>query len=238
MVRLRLLFCLLLSLTAMTTIAARAQAPAVAETQSQSDVVLTQLFENVSFWSDKGRPEIAIRELERMLTLTPRDPNTLAIAARLAFRIGEFDSGNRYRARLREVAPQDVRLASLAMERALDPADMNALRDARNFALAGHKDDAVKAYRGIFKDSIPDSFATEYYIALGTTSPEGFKEASQRLALVAERWPGDATFQLALAKLETYGENTRAAGIDRLRELTHVASVAAGARVAWRETLL
>ncbi len=200
--------------------------------------MLTQLFENVSFWSERGRPEIAARELERILSLTPHNPNTLAIAARLAFRIGDFDAGERYRNHLHDIAPNDPRMAALATERALSPADQDRLREARALATAGEKAEAVKAYRLIFNDHVPDSSATEFYVTLGTASADGFDEASEQLSLAADRWPGDATFKLALGKLETYGEGSRAAGIERLRQLTHVTSVAVGARAAWREALL
>lgn len=206
--------------------------------KSQIDLVMAQLYENVSFWSQKGQPEAALRVLERLLAMSAQDPNTLAIAARLAFQIGEFDVGDRYRSRLRELAPNDPRLVPLGNERMLSPENLNDLRQAREFAIAGRKDYAVKAYRRIFADAMPDSLAVEYYTALGTSSPEGFKTASEQLSIVANRWPGDMSFKLALAKLDTYDEGSRVAGIDRLRELSHVSSVAAGARAAWREALL
>ncbi len=218
---------------------AAAAAPAISDSQAQVNKALAQLFENVAFWSQRGQPQMALQELERVLVLAPNDPDSLATAARLAFQNGLFDAGKRYVDQLQKVAPTDPRLRSLNAERPLTAADLQTLSAARAASVAGRKDDSVKLYQQLFNGgSVPDSLAVEYYIALGTSSPQGFEEANAKLGAVANRWPTDAAFKLAYAQLQTYNEATRAAGIDMLRQLSQVPSIATGAKQAWRDALL
>ncbi len=203
-----------------------------------SDKAMAQLFENVAFWSQRGQPTIAVQELERVIALSPPDANTLALAARLNFQLDRFDAGEAYRLRLRQLAPNDPRLASLAAEQKRSPEGLRMLAEARKLSGLGRKEEAVQAYAAFTKGKVPDSLAIEYYLMLGTSSPEGFEVASKELPLVAARWPGDASFRLAYAQLLTFQDASRSAGIDQLRELTHVPIVAAGARVAWHDALL
>ena len=200
--------------------------------------LLAQLFENVNFWSQKGQPETARTELDRVLVLAPRDPDALALAARLAFQLGSYESGVRYRNQLKAIAPNDPRLAALDAEQPLSPAEKQQLDDARKLAATGKKDEAIAAYRQLLQHGVPDSLAIEYYQLVGTTSTEAFRQALDGLNQAAARWPGDLSFKLAAAELQTYREGSRADGIEALRALSHEPAVAAAARTAWRQALL
>ena len=218
---------------------AAAQAQPAPPGDAQPKTALQQLFENVNFWSEKGQPQMAMQELDRVLTLAPSDADSLATAARIAFQNGQYEAGTRYRQQLQKIAPSDPRLPSLAAERLLSAADLQTLSDARAAAVAGRKAEAVRAYRDIFHGSpTPDSLAVEYYLLLGTMSEVAYQQASQALAAVSARWPADPSFKLAYAQLETYNEGARADGIDALQQLTQVPAVASGARIAWRDALM
>jgi tetratricopeptide (TPR) repeat protein len=199
---------------------------------------VAQLFENVAFWTQRGQPTIAVQDLERAIALAPPDADTLALAARLNFQLDRYEAADAYRLRLQKLSPDDPRLPALAAEQKRTPEELRILAEARRLTAAGRKDDAIKSYRQFFKNKVPDSLAIEYYTILGTTSPEGFKIATDELPKVAARWPGDASFKLANAQLLTFQESTRSAGITQLAELTKVPIVAAGARVAWHDALL
>ncbi len=200
--------------------------------------LLAQLFENVNFWSQKGQPETARSELDRVLVLAPRDPDALALAARIAFQLGQYDAGIRYRNQLKAVAPNDARLLALDAEQPLTAEETQQLDEARKLAVAGRNDEAIGAYRQLFQHGVPDSLAIEYYRLMGTSSSEAFRQALDGLNQAADRWPGDMSFRLAAAELKTYREGSRADGIEALRGLSHVPAVASGARVAWRQALL
>lgn len=199
---------------------------------------VAQLYENVAFWTQRGQPTIAVQDLERAIALAPPDADTLALAARLNFQLDRYEAADAYRLRLQKLSPNDPRLPALAAEQKRTPEELRILAEARKLVAEGKKEDAIKAYRQFFKNKVPDSLAIEYYTILGTTSPEGFKAATDELPRVAARWPGDASFRLANAQLLTFQESTRSTGIAQLAELTKVPIVAAGARVAWHDALL
>jgi tetratricopeptide (TPR) repeat protein len=199
---------------------------------------VAQLYENVAFWTQRGQPTIAMQDLERAIALAPPDADTLALAARLNFQLNRYEAADAYRLRLQKLSPDDPRLPALAAEQMRTPEELRILAEARKLASQGKKEDAIKSYRQFFKNKVPDSLAIEFYTILGTTSPEGFKIATEELPRVAARWPGDASFRLAYAQLLTFQESTRSAGIAQLAELTKVPIVAAGARVAWHDALL
>ncbi len=209
-----------------------------AATETAESRLLAQLFENVNFWSQKGQPETARSELDRVLVLAPRNPDALALAARVAFQLGDYDAGARYRNQLKAIAPNDPRLAALSAEQQLTAADKERLENARKLAAAGRKDEAIEEYGRLFQRGVPDSLAIEYYQLTSSSSPEAFRQALDGLNQVAGHWPGDMTFRLAAAELQTYREGSRSDGIDALHELSHSPTVADAARVAWRQALL
>jgi tetratricopeptide (TPR) repeat protein len=199
---------------------------------------VAQLFDNVAFWTQRGQPNIAVQDLERVIALAPPDADTLALAARLNFQVDRYETADAYRLRLQKLSPNDPRLPALATEKKRMPEELRFLAEARRLTAAGRKEDAIKSYREFFGNKVPDSLAIEFYTILGTTSPEGFKIATDEMPKVAARWPGDASFKLATAQLLTFQESTRYAGISQLAELTKVPIVAAGARLAWHDALL
>ncbi|WP_162530794.1 tetratricopeptide repeat protein [Rhodovastum atsumiense] len=213
-------------------------APLRAQDAAPSATALTQLIGNALFWNQRGQPDRARQELERALALQPQNPDLLALAARLAYQLGEYDAGDACTARLREAAPQDPRLAALAAEQRHSPAELQVLAEARKLADAGRKEDAIRLYRQFTRGKIPDSLAVEFYLLLGGSSTEGFIEASDALSAVMARWPTELAFRLAYARLQTFQEGARAGGIELLRELTREPAVAEQARAAWHETLL
>ncbi len=208
------------------------------ETQASADKALAQIYQNVEFWQQQGKPEAALQELVRVIAVSPPNADTLAMATRLALQLGHYDVATAYLARLRSVAPNDPRLAGLSAEQQLSPDSLDMLGKARQLVAAGRLEDAVKLYRQALNSKVPDSFAIEYYKVLGSASPDGFREASDGLSSVAARWPDDPSYKLAYAQLQTYQESTRAVGIDQLRDLSHIPAVAAAARSSWRDALL
>ena len=226
-------------LSASPAFAQQSAPPSVVDAAPTAEArLLAQLFENVNFWSQKGQPETARSELDRVLILAPRDPDALALAARIAFQLGQFDAGNRYRNQLKLIAPNDARLAALDAEQPLTADQKQLLDEARKLSAAGRNDEAIEAYRQVFQHGVPDSLAVEYYRLMGTSSSEAFRQALDGLNQAADRWPGDMTFALAAAELQTYREGSRAAGIEALRGLSHVPATATAARAAWRQALL
>ena len=198
---------------------------------------LAQLFKNVDFWARANQPQIAMQELERALALSPHDADILVMATKLALQLGWYDAADSYRNRLRENAPNDPRLAILPADPRRTPSELRVLEEARKLSSAGRKDAAIKLYRQLPRGKVPDSLTIEYYMVLGSSSPEGFIQASNELTHEIERWPSDVRLKLAYAQLQTFQEGTRAAGIEQLQELSHNPLVEQAARNAWRDAL-
>lgn len=223
-------------------VAAAFEKPAIgaipADRQLSATSATRQLSDNALFWAEKGRAEISLHELDRLVGATLGSPDALALAALLAFQLQRFDRAERYRAMLQDAAPNDPRMATLNVERKLSDDDQKKLSEARTLAAGDDKDAAIKIYEATLGGKVPDSIATEYYIALGTASPEGFETASRGLLSVSARWPNNPLFKLAYAQLQTYQEDARDHGIDLLRDLASTSSVALAAQHSWRAALL
>ncbi|MCO6420061.1 tetratricopeptide repeat protein, partial [Siccirubricoccus sp. KC 17139] len=142
-------------------------------------------------------------------------------------------------ARLRRaVGPGDPRLA-LAESRLRGAAmDREALAEARRLASAGQAQEAVARYREAFGGATPpEPLAVEFYTVLAGTEP-GWASARQALAELAARRPGDPQFQLALGRILTYREPSRAEGIATLRRLAADPRVGSAATAAWRQAVI
>ncbi|CAH2602375.1 Cellulose synthase operon protein C [Rhodovastum atsumiense] len=217
---------------------AGAQIPPQGQPQPQQPAsLLAQIYQNALFWENNDRPELALQEAERALGIWPANPDLLAMAARLSSQLGHDAAAETYRRQLREVAPGDTALAAAA-ERPLGPAERATLEEARKLAAAGRSQDALRLYRRLWQGKVPENLATEYYLVLGSSSPEGFATANTELARAAERQPLNIYLRLAYARLQTFQEGTRPAGMRQLRELNHQPLTAQAARDAWREALL
>jgi len=142
--------------------------------------------------------------------------------------------------RLRQVAPNSpVAAQAAATVRVMTAEDPAVLAEARRLAQAGRSEEAVQMYRALFGgNAVPDRFAVEYYLALGSTSLNGFREARRALDALVARSPGNTDLAIAAARLATYRETTRTIGIERLEVLAQDPQAAEAARAAWRQALL
>jgi tetratricopeptide (TPR) repeat protein len=205
---------------------------------SAGDGAIATLKEAAQFWAEK-LPSAAMSAWERILAIAPGDTDALAESARLEFRLNHRGEAKAYRDKLRQVAPNDPRLAELEIEANRTDADVAALADARRLAQAGHNDQAVKLYQQVIRGGpVPLDLAIEYYTALAATSPEGLQQANDAFGQLAAASPNDLHLQLAYAQYLSFHESTRADGIDRLHQLSHDPSVGPAARSAWRQALL
>ncbi|WP_369058505.1 cellulose synthase subunit BcsC-related outer membrane protein [Caulobacter sp. 73W] len=239
------------TLTAGAVAAATAAAlimPSAVEAQSTTQAV-DALLKQATFWRERGRKDLAEQALNRALTANPRSADTLAALARYAAEDGNQDAAKRWTDRLRSVAPNDSRLASLSQVRAGSGtvATANAARggatpevaEARRLARAGDTTGAVRAYRKAFPDGKPQAaYRLEYYRTLSGVSESAAEGRRGLEALLRER-PNDKAVALALGQALTYQESTRREGISQLSRLSRDGGAVAGqARASWRQALL
>ncbi len=116
--------------------------------------------------------------------------------------------------------------------------DQTVLTQARALAAAGKPDDSVAAYHRIFQgNNPPPSLATEYFQTLAGTEGN-WLTGRDGLAAVLRINPQDLKAQIAYAELLTYRDETRADGVERLKALAKIASIADQANAALRQALL
>ena len=217
---------------------AQAQGQPVAAIPAAADGPTALLINSAAHWRAQGSPRFALRELNRVLDYAPNNVDVLVMAMEVAMEIGDGDAAVRYRQRLSQVAPNDVRLASLAIEPQRTPAEDETLSKARRLAQAGDPGGAVQQYRQLLGTGpMPRSLAIEFYSTLAAL-PEGFDQASEGLGALADQFPDDKRLQLAYARILVRDEGSRGNGIRRLSALANDPGVGIDARQSWRETLL
>ncbi|MBO1075917.1 cellulose synthase subunit BcsC-related outer membrane protein [Roseomonas marmotae] len=214
-------------------------AASTAATPAGPASAVTTLAEQMEFWSAQNRPELAYAAAERLLAISPRDPDVLAGAAEIAIQLGRGGEAESHLAMLRRVAPNDPRIPLIERQRSFTEADRAALEEARALARSGRAAEAVARYRALFPNgAFPGGIAEEYYRALASIDFQNFREAVKALSAMVQRDPDNPRLQLTLAQIQTLRETTRFTGIETLTRLTRNPQVSAAARSAWRDALL
>ncbi len=196
------------------------------------------LLDQANYWRLQNRPELVVRTLERVLAVDPRNADALAGAAMAQAQSGNRAAAEAYLARLRQVAPNDPRVAETDISVRAATVDQGALAEARRLAQAGRTAESIARYRELFRgNQPPDAYAVEFYQTLAGTEG-GYAEAQAGLNRLATRFPSDQRVQLAQAQNLTFRDTSRAEGITRLRQLAQNPEVATAAVASWRQALI
>ncbi|WP_419899647.1 cellulose biosynthesis protein BcsC [Roseomonas sp. USHLN139] len=221
----------------LATVCSLALLPSLASPVAAQEGAIAVLLDQAGYWRGQNRPDRAAVTLDRLLAAEPNHLDGLAAAAATQAELGNPAGAERHLARLRELAPADPRLAEAALAvrgASLDPAQ---LAEARRLAQQGLAVESVALYRKLFGGPVPPAaFAIEYYQTLAGT-PDGHAEAREAVAALVAKSPTDRRLPLALARIMTYREASRAEGIRRLQALAQQAEGAGDARAAWRDAL-
>ncbi|WP_149537184.1 cellulose biosynthesis protein BcsC [Siccirubricoccus phaeus] len=211
-------------------------APGAAMAQQNA---LATLLAQGEHWLRENRPELAITAFNRVLGADPANPDALAGAAAAEAAQGNRAAAEALLARLRRaVGAGDPRLAAAESRLRGAAIDREALAEARRLASAGQTAEAVARYREAFGAATPpDPLAVEFYTVLAGTE-QGWAAAREALAALAARQAGDPQARLALGRILTYREPSRAEGIALLRRLAGDPRIGTAATAAWRQALL
>jgi Tfp pilus assembly protein PilF len=214
---------------------APAPAPAAAPASGRAVEVLIRQAER---WLAQERPDLAAASIERALQAEPRNPEALALAARIEAQRGNRAAANAALQRLREAGATEAQRA--AAEQAIRSAtiDRAAVEEARRLSREGRAEEAAARWRAIFGPQGPTpEFATEYFQALAAARATA-EEGRRGLERLADRPDATPRARLAAAQTLTFQPATRAEGIRRLQALANDPEVGAEARAAWRQALL
>ena len=229
---------LLLASAAVVPIAAAAQPAPLPATQSGTADAIRVLLEQAQYWNGIYQYDKADQALKRVLTLDPKNPDGLALEAQSAADRGDQQAAQTALAALRAARPDDPRIVTITQTLQAGAIDQTVLTQARSFAAAGKPDDSVAAYHRIFQgNNPPPSLATEYFQTLAGTEGN-WLTGRDGLAAILRINPQDLKAQLAYAELLTYRDESRADGVERLKALAKIPSIADQANAALRQALL
>lgn len=206
--------------------------------QAESNPAYALLLQQAQYWRERNRPDLAQEALDRLLASDPDNLDALSQLAIFEAETGHGDAAQRHLDRVRQLSPNDPRIAQIQSAIRFGLIDDKMLAQARADAQAGKVEAAVQDYQRVFKGRTPPpSFALEYYMTLAGIK-DGWDEAETALARLAAG-PGASTeTRLAYARTLTYRDVTRAQGIERLVALSHEPTVAHAANEAWRQAIL
>jgi len=217
-------------------LALAALAPAAPAQTAPSAVEL--LLRSARYWQARGREDRAAEAYEKVLRSDPRDIEALSALGSQAARLGKLDKAHDYWNRLNSVAPNSADAKSVERAIAIGGEFERLLAQARTLARESKPDESVAVYRQLFGEGGPPRhLGLEFYATLGGTK-DGWKEAADGLARLLAQSPGEPVYRLALARVQTYREETRREGIASLAKLVSENVLADEADPAQRQALL
>lgn len=206
------------------------------------DPLEQSLIDKASYWSQKGRGDLAAESWNKLLQADPNQPDALTGLGIFEAGQGHAGDAGKYLDALKKSHPGHPGIkkieAAIQMGK-LDKGKANRdLDEARRLAAAHRYAEAVARYKQVFAGTPPQGdLALEYYQTLAGTK-NGWEEARQGLAELAQSDPQNAAYALAYARHLSYREGTRREAIAMLSRLAGNPQVALDARNAWRQALI
>jgi Tfp pilus assembly protein PilF len=199
------------------------------------------LLQKAEYWHAHQKMDRARQALTQAEQLSPNNPHILELKALWAHE--EEDSAAVQVAlkklqRLFPNAPETQRIASrLAWPENTSEVDVSG---ARNLARSGETSAAAAAYRKLFPNGPPPSYAVEYYETMAGAVGLRDKGRLGLKQLIAQN-PNNMDAQIAYAQVLTWRPATRADGLSRLEQLANIHGLntaqSSSIEHAWSEAL-
>ena len=159
----------------------------------------------------RGRLDLASQTWEQVLLTDPNNTEALGGMARAAKSAGNATLYSTYLERLRAINPNDAGIGRA--ERMNTAASNNAqLQQAGRLARQGQYGQAMNIYRQIFGTNPPPGDMALAYYETESATEEGRAQAISGLRDLAQKYPTDSRYQIALGRILTYNPKTRADG--------------------------
>lgn len=196
------------------------------------------LLEQGQYWQARKDTTRATEAWRKLLLIDPQQADALYGLGLLELDGNRPQGAKRYLDQLRQAHPGERQTLLLQQEIALHSADNTAqLEQARQLAESGELDQAVAAYRTLFRGSAPQGeLGLEFYSYLGYTAT-GWQEARQGLERLQGQSPDNPKIKLNLAKLLLRNESTRVEGIRRLASYANDPVIGSESIEGWRQGL-
>ena len=177
----------------------------------------------------RGRLDLAKGDWAQVLVADPTNAEALAGSARAAKSEGRAGDAAMFLARLRAAHPGDPQLAAMEGEKQGRSAGAE-LSEAARLARAGDARGAMAIYRRVYGVTPPAGApALAYYETEGVTE-DGRASAIAGLRALADKYPADARYGVALGRLLMGSERTQAEGRTLLEGMPGNADAAAALR--------
>jgi tetratricopeptide (TPR) repeat protein len=179
---------------------------AVAQTAASSD-----LLRKASTLETRGRMDMAKQVWSQVLLSEPNNTEALAGMARAEKSEGHIDKANSYLAQLRAINPNDPNISKVEnMGTAQDP--NNLLREAGKLSQEGQYARAMALLKQVYGNEPPPGDAALSYYQTEAATEDTRPEAIAGLRALADKYPSDPRYDIALGKILTYNARTRGEG--------------------------
>jgi tetratricopeptide (TPR) repeat protein len=182
----------------------------------------------------QGRHDLAAANWKQVLLLTPGQPEALMALARYYKETGDTAKAKIYADHLRTVNPGAQNLQPV-----ISSSDqLKALEEAARLSAAHRYTEAINLYRRVLgTNPTTGDWAVAYY-QTEAAIPSELPHAIQHLRSIVQDYPANPGYRLTLAKILTYGSQTRPGGLRMLQDFHGSAEEMEQAREAWRAALL
>ena len=159
----------------------------------------------------RGRIDLARQKWQQVLLADPNNTEALAGMARASKAEGHIDEANGYLAKLRAISPNDPNISRV--ENMGTAQDQNVLlRQAGQLSQQGQYARAMAILKQVYGNNPPPGDAALSYYQTEAAVEDMRPQAIAGLRALADRYPGDSRYEIALGKILTYNPRTRAEG--------------------------
>jgi tetratricopeptide (TPR) repeat protein len=196
-----------------------------------------QLLSKARSLEGRGRLDLAARAWEQVLLVDDSNQEALTGLARFAKQSGKSQEAARYLNRLRNMDPSNPAIARVESMRSMGE-QRTRLEEAQRLAQKQDFDGAMRIYRQVFGNEPPAGGWAIAYFETEAATPGGWQDATAGLMRLVQMYPDTEEYRLALGKLLTYRERSRAQGLELLESIKNRSELVESARQAWRQALL
>lgn len=197
-----------------------------------------ELLNQARLWQARNRDDLVIEALNKLLRISPENPDALAQLAYAQLRLNQLSQMRLTLDRLRRVRPDHEDIPRIETLLRLEGEDKDKLRQARALAKAGKRDAALAALRELYPGGPPTGDLTlEYWNLIGSTS-DGWQAAYAGLSQLVRDYPDNLRYRLALADHITSRTPDSPQALKTIREMATLPLYEKAARSAWRNAML
>jgi tetratricopeptide (TPR) repeat protein len=196
------------------------------------------LLNQARMWEGRNRLDLARGALDKLLRIIPDHPDALAELALLEIHAEQSDAARQWLARLRQVQPGHPAIARIEELLRLNGGDKARLRQMRQLSRIGQAEAALAAFKKLFPAGPPDAELTLEYWQLVASTGKDWEAAHSGLRQLAQDYPDNQRYRLALARHETSRLPLNLAALRVIIDLTKEPAHEREARAAWRQVVM